>query len=455
MTYDEALQFLESFIDYEKIAGSYYTPEREDLASMRRLLELIGHPERELTCLHLAGTKGKGSTAAMTASILSAAGLRTGLYTSPHLRDFRERIRVNDSMISPAECAAQVEAIADAARAVRDDPAVGELSFFEVYTALALRYFRERGCDLVVLETGLGGRLDATNVAFPRACALTLIGYDHEAILGPTLEQIAAEKAGILKPRVPTVVAPQRPEARDVIAQVASEREAPLVWLHEEGTPRPGEPGARFEPLASTSELPGEEGVPFALDGLLAHYPRLATPLLGRHQIANAATAVVLAELAAAGHFDLPAEAVAEGLRRTRWHGRFEIVERYPALVLDGAHNPESALALRWAVREHLQYDRLVLIFGGMGDHNLRAVAETLFPLADLVILTRSRNPRATPPDHLLELTGDLCRQVATEEDPAAALQAARAAARPEDAILVTGSLYLVGEILAALGQEP
>jgi dihydrofolate synthase/folylpolyglutamate synthase len=449
MNYDEAIRFLESFIDYEKIGGSYYTEAREELASMRRLLELIGNPERDLACVHIAGTKGKGSTAAMTASILAAAGQKTGLYTSPHLIDFRERIQVNGQMISREDCAAHVTAMADAAIAARADPAVGELSFFEVYTALAFRYFREQQCDMVVLEPGLGGRLDATNVALPRVCGITLIGHDHEAILGDTLEQIAAEKAGILKPSVPVVVAPQEPEAETVIAEIAERQEAPTYWLCEQEAGRARGRELLFRPLEQ-----GRGQSAFSLQGVSRSYARLSSPLLGRHQVTNAAMAVIVAELYAQGGFELPSETVVRGLRQTRWPGRFQIVARNPAVVLDGAHNPESALALRQALQEHLQYERLAIVFGGMADHNLRAVAETLFPLAERVVLTRARNPRAAPPEELLELTGDLCAQVATAESVPEALQRARAAAGREDAVVVTGSLYVVGEALAAHQAE-
>ena len=449
MDYDAAIRFLESFIDYEKITGSYYTEEREELASIRALLKLIGSPERDLDYVHIAGTKGKGSTAAMAASIFSAAGLKTGLYTSPHLVDFRERIQVDGRLISREDCAAHVEAIADAAIEVRDDASIGELSFFEVYTALAFRYFRDEDCDIVVLEPGLGGRLDATNVITPLTCAITLIGRDHEAILGGTLEKIAIEKAGILKPGVPVVIAPQPPEAERTLRQEARRRGAPAYWLREGSA---GEYDAKQ--LVYRALSPGAGRAAFSLEGIARNYPDLEAPLLGRHQMANAATAILVAELAARERFDLPARLVEKGLRQTQWPGRFQIISRDPTIVLDGAHNPESAEALRRTVQEHLEYERLVIVFGGMTDHNMRAVGEALFPIADHVIFTRSKNPRAATPERLQEMAGDLCRQSTTAPTTAEALDSALGLVGSQDAVLVTGSLYIVGEALVELGPE-
>lgn len=470
MTYDEAIGFLESFIDYEKIFGSYYTREREELASIRALLKRLGNPEKELRCVHIAGTKGKGSTAAMTASIFAACGMKTGLYTSPHLVDFRERIRVNARMISKEDCVKQVEAMKEAAIAVHQDPAVGELSFFEVYTALAFAYFRDQHCDLVVVEPGLGGRLDATNVITPLASAITLIGHDHEAILGDTLDKIALEKAGILKHGIPAVIAPQSPLAGEALAGAADRRGVPIYWLYEGVPPMLRPDRATHNPPLTTHWAPPQEQgdlIPFraldtgrgktafSLEGILRSYPRLEIPLPGHHQIINGATAVVLAELAARGRFPLPAEAVDRGLRETNWPGRFQIVGRAPAVVLDGAHNPESAAALRRTLKEYLEYERLILVFGGMRDHNLRAVAEILFPLAEWVILTRTRNPRAATPEALRELAGDLCKRSDLAPNTSKAMDSAYEKAGPGDAILFTGSLYLVGEVLSELHLEP
>jgi len=450
MLYDEAIRFLESFIDYEKIFGSYYTKDREELGSIRALLERIGNPERNLNCVHIAGTKGKGSTAAITASIFSAAGMKTGLYTSPHLVDFRERIQVNGQMISEEACAKQVEAIADAAIIVRNDPNVGELSFFEVYTALAFRYFRDQNCDIVVLEPGLGGRLDATNVILPLACAITLIGHDHEAILGDTLEKIAVEKAGILKPGIPAVIAPQPPRARKAIAMEAQRRGVPIYWLSEGSTTGTHGNQLIFQPLG-----PHVGRTAFSLEGITRTYPQLEVPLLGHHQIINAATSVVLAELAVKGRFDLPADVIETGLRQTCWPGRFQIIAREPVIVLDGAHNPESANALRQTLQEQLQYERLVIVFGGMSDHNLRKVAEILFPLAEHVILTKTQNPRAAMPDEILRITGNLCKRCNTTSNTTEALALARRSVSSQDAILITGSLYLVGEALSEFNLQP
>jgi len=445
MTYEEAIKFLESFIDYEKIFGSYYTPEREKLTSIRALLTRIGNPHESLNCVHIAGTKGKSSTAAITASIFSAAGLKTGLYTSPHLIDFRERIQINGQMIPRQACAECVEDIREAAIAVRDDPAIGELSFFEVYTALAFHYFKQEACDIVVLETGLGGRLDATNVVTPLACAITLIGHDHEAILGDTLEKIAIEKAGIMKKGIPAVIAPQDISVQKVIAMEAERRGAPVYWLSEGDVK--GVCGDRvvFQYLSDRNI--------FAVDGIIHTYPRLEMTLLGRHQMINAATSIGLTELATRYRFPLPVQAVENGIKQVNWPGRFQIVGRNPTIVLDGAHNPESAVVLRKTLEEYIQYQKLIIVFGGMGDHNLRTVAELLFPLADYVILTRTGNPRATKPDVLKKMTEDLCKRSDVAITATEAMALAREHAESQDAILVTGSLYLVGDVLTQINK--
>jgi len=442
-TYENAISFLESFIDYEKIFGSYYTPEREKLASIRTLLKRIDNPHEKIQCVHIAGTKGKSSTSAMTASIFTSAGLKTGMYTSPHLIDFRERIQIDGQMISKTDCIKCVEDIREAAVTVKNDPEIGELSFFEVYTALAFHYFSQQGCDMVVLETGLGGRLDATNVAMPIACAITLIGHDHEAILGDTLEKIAIEKAGILKKGVPAVVSPQEHSVKKIIEAEAEQRGASLYWLSQ------GEAKGKVGEQFTFQYLPGKAA--FSVDGIVRAYPRLETNLVGRHQIINAATSVGLAELAARDRFALPLEAVENGLKRVHWPGRFQVVQRKPAIILDGAHNPESAIVLRNTLEEFIQYEKLIIVFGGMGDHNLRQVAEILFPMADYVILTRTQNPRAATPDVLHKLTTDLCKRLDITSNAKAAVEMARNDAGSQDAILVTGSLYLVGDVLSLL----
>ena len=449
MTYEEAIRFLESFIDYEKIGGAYYTDEREELASIKALLNRLGNPEKGLEYVHIAGTKGKGSTAAMASSIFTAAGLKTGLYTSPHLIDFRERIKIDGKMISRKDTAAQVEALADAALVVRDDPSVGMLSFFEVYTALAFLYFKQQNCDMVVLETGLGGRLDATNVIIPRVCAITLIGHDHEYLLGDTLEKIAIEKAGIFKPGVPAVMAPQPPEAEEALKREARRIEIPAYWLQEGTWENLPENQIQFQIHEESKEKRA-----FYFRGLNKRYDSLESPLIGRHQVTNAATAVAIAELASKGIMELSPEIIKQGLKQTVWPGRFQIVSREPTIVLDGAHNLESAVMLRNTLKEQLKYKRLILIFGGMSDHNLRVVAESLFPLADHVILTRSKNPRAATPEKLAEMTGDLCTQYTLASTTWEALKIAQAKAGTDDVILIIGSLYIVGEAMTELLPE-
>ena len=459
MTYDEAIAYLGSFVDYEKLMGYVYDPVRFNLARPRRLLAALGDPHERFDAIHIAGTKGKGSAATMTDAILRAAGHRTGLFTKPHLVSFCERIVINGRRIPEQDLAALVERARPAIEEHKEHPEEGRLSFFEIYTALALLYFAERDVDIAVMECGLGGRLDATNVLAPIVCAITPIGIDHTAELGDTIASIAGEKAGIIKPRTPVVVAPQEPEAAEVILGVARSQNAEVCSVSVDGQPPRAEPDA-LSVVAELGRVTGE-GQTFSATCRSSsrpdmELPEVHLPLIGRHQVTNAAVAIGI--IAALRHrsgsehatADWPA-AIRGGLSQVELPGRLQICERKPFLIVDGAHTRKSAAAARAGVEEFLSYDRLVLVLGCLRGKNARAVAEELAGAPDEVILTTPGTPRALPVDELWQEVRDLWPEAHRSADAAGAVALARKLAEPDDAILVTGSMYLAGDLLALL----
>lgn len=409
-TLPDALRFLNAATDYERMA-SRYAPADYDLGRMRRLLAAAGNPERSFLSLHIAGTKGKGSTAHFAESLLRAAGKRTGLYTSPHLVDLRERIRLDGEPVGGVEFARALGALEGPMRRLKP-------TFFEIMTAAAFWIFAQRRVDWAVVEVGLGGRLDATNVIRPAACAITTIDYDHMDKLGKTLTKIALEKAGILKPGVPAVSSPQPPEARRVLASF---------------------PGLDFPGFQI---LRARQGV-VHFRTVRAETCTLA--VRGAHQAANAATALALVER---GGLRLTAAARRRGLRSARLPGRVELVPGRPRVLVDAAHNPVSARALAEALAQ-LPRRRLWLVFGASADKDYASMLRTLAPLADRLILTQAASPRAASP-------ADLARQVPggnclTIGGVGRALRLARKRAAPGDLVVVTGSFYVAGEALKVL----
>jgi dihydrofolate synthase/folylpolyglutamate synthase len=410
--YRDAVNFLNSFTDYERMASTY-SPEEYNLERMRRLLAALGNPERAFLSLHIAGTKGKGSTAHLAEAVLREAGYKTGLYTSPHLVDLRERIRLDGKPIREEEFTRLMAAMEPQLRRLKP-------TYFETMTAAAFLCFADQGVDYAVVEVGLGGRLDATNVLTPCACAITTIDYDHMEKLGKTLDLIAAEKAGILKPGVPAVSSPQPPAARRVLLS-----RAPVVF-------------PRFRVLSSRGNM-----LKFTLEGR-----PYALPVLGEHQAANAATALALVRCSGAR---VSPGAVQRAFRKIRLPGRVERVGRRPALIVDAAHNPVSARALSAALKR-VPRRRLILVFGASADKDTGAMLRTLLPAADLTIFTKAANPRAAAPSDLMKQAGR--RPAVCVGSVARALALARKSAGPEDAIVVTGSFYVAGEALGLLQRH-
>lgn len=429
MTYPDALRYLDSFINYEKQDGYDYRASL-GLGRITKLCALLGDPQKAARAVHIAGTKGKGSTAALVCSILRAAGYRTGLYTSPHLVSFRERIRIDGALIGEDDIGRLMDAVKAAA-----DMMPGEgLSYFEICTALAFLYFKERAAAFAVYETGMGGRLDATTVVAPLVTAITPISYDHTDKLGTTLARIAFEKAGIVKEGVPCVIAPQEREAAEEIRKVCRERHARPVVVGRD---------IRYRERGLVGEK--ETFSVIARDG---SYPDLEMALLGSHQVVNAATAIGVVEELVRQGVAIPGTAVRRGVAAARWEGRLEIAGRKPYIVLDGAQNRASAKALAEAVRRIFAYRRLILILGVSKDKDAAGIVDELVPIADAVVLTRSSMAlRALDPAKLGALVGAGKETVVTER-VGDALEKARAMAGTEDLILVTGSLFVVGDAL-------
>ncbi len=412
MTYRDTLAYL---------SGLNKMGIRFGLDPIRSLLDRLHNPQNSYPAVLIAGTNGKGSVAAMTASILSASGFRTGLYTSPDLIEFRERIRIDGEMISRREtaiCAEQVKT------KITED-----VSYFEFLTAMAFLHFQRQRVDIAVLEIGMGGRLDATNVVHPLLSVITNVSLEHRAYLGNTLAEIAREKGGIIKEGGRCLTAASQKRVVETLETLCRERGATLYRLGKEIRIRIHRDGT------------------FSYFGIGSRYRRLVCPLAGRHQYANAALALGAVELIGDAGFRVDESLVVEGLGKTRWEGRLEVLRRAPMLLIDGAHNPAGAATLRRALQEGFPRRRLILIFGVLDDKDYPAMVRRLFPLADRVILTRPHSERALPLDVLLPVARRFHRNVEQCAHPGDALRSALLRAGKEDLVCVAGSLYLVGEI--------
>jgi dihydrofolate synthase / folylpolyglutamate synthase len=432
LTFAEALSYLDRFINYERQPGVSYTRESFDLKGFERFLARLDEPQRRLKTVVVAGTKGKGSTAALIASMAQAAGMKVGLYTSPHLCSIRERIRVDGVMVSEEDFAALVSELMPHIEAAGMAGVRRYRTFFEILTAMALVHFQHIEVDLAVLEVGLGGRLDATNVATPLVSVITSISLDHIEVLGDTIPKIAREKAGIIKPHGLAVVAPQRPEALSVIREVCVAQHA---RLHDVATEWD------WQPLSYSWQ-----GSVFDLHGVARSYPMLELPLAGPHQVLNTATAVATAEQLQAQGLPISVDAIRQGVKQVQWEGRLETVSRHPWIVLDGAHNRDSARCLREAVMTCFRYQRLILVLGISANKNLEGIIEELTPMASMTVATRAMVPRAAPPQRVAALAAKWSEHIIAEEDTHRALAQAIAETQPDDLLLVTGSLYLVGD---------
>ncbi len=412
------------------------------LSNSFRILESLGNPHRKFKTVHVAGTNGKGSTSAFIASMLRAAGLRVGLYTSPHLVSFTERIRINGDQIPEkrvVELAQRIHKACNSLNAVDGSTAISP-TFFEVTTAIAFTYFAEEEVDLAVIEVGMGGRLDSTNVIVPLVSIITNIDLEHTEYLGTTLEQIATEKAGIIKPGVPVVTGVTQPEVVGIIERTARANACRISRLNKDVMP---------ENVASRSEQY------FDYRGIRATYRALKIHMVGRHQVDNACLALAAVEYLREAGVAVDEPAVKLGLEKARWEGRMERIEQSPDIYLDGAHNPASAKKLAITIQElRSSYSKMILIIGILCDKDYQGIARQLVPLADRVIVTKPHYARALDVAVLAGEVRQLHTQVATAETVAGAIARARADASPDDLILVTGSLYVVGEARAILAAD-
>ena len=443
MDYCQAIDRLLTLVDHERAQPEAPRQKRiYDLGRMQSFLERLDDPHLVPGTIHLAGTKGKGSTAAFCDSALHAAGYRTGFYSSPHLHSFCERIRRDTCPIPPARFAGLVEQLWPHQQWLKEHTGFGPVSLFEFMTAMAFQCYREDQVDFQTIEVGLGGRLDATNVVDPEVCVLTPISLDHTVILGDTLSEIAAEKAGIIKPGVPVVIAPQGPEAESVIMSVCQKQGARAVRVGVDVTWDAGPPSM--------------EGQSLCLHGRLGEY-RLRIPLLGTYQLENAATALAALEVLKEKGYSIPDEAISKGFADVSWPGRMEVLSRTPLIVVDGAHNPQSVVAMTGSLPKYLSYRRLVLIAGFSRDKKVADMVQHLAKKSARVYATRSRHPRSLAAGRL----GQLFRakgvaDVVETDTVSQAVDLALEGAQPGDLLLGAGSLFVAAEVReAVLGIAP
>lgn len=437
--YQATLDYLYGYVDYSLSRSFRNAPEKFDLGRMRDMMTALGNPERKYHSIHIAGTKGKGSVAVFCSFALHAEGYRVGLYTSPHLHDYAERIQINGEPISHEELIFLVE---------QNKPvieSIPKITTFEITTAIALLYFAKKKVDVAVLEVGLGGRLDATNIVFPAVSVITSLSYDHTYVLGNTLKEIAGEKAGIIKSGRPVVVSPQEDEALLVIENLAHERSSPLIKV-----------GLDYKFKALNHSLEGQS----LLVGPADTFPtninddyfvesddneldNLFIPLLGRHQVVNAATAYTA--LRVFSNYALPIEgtAIREGFAKTIWPGRFEVLNRDPLLIIDSAHNRDSIKKLRLAIEDYFPGKEIVLLFGASEDKDIYGMILDLSPLIREVVATESYHPRAMEVEQIVEIVVDINKPVRCVPDVADALSVALSLTDDNTLTLATGSLFI------------
>ena len=426
--YQSALDYIYSFIDFSLTRNLRYSAANFDLSRMQALVDLLGNPERSYAVVHVAGTKGKGSTCALVASILSEQGYKVGFYSSPHMIDFKERIRVNDVQITSEEVVSLVESMREKIEMVKG------ISTFEITTALAFQYFAEKQVDIAVVEVGMGGRLDATNVVHPILTAITSISLDHTMILGDTISKIAKEKAGIIKERVPVVIAKQSKEAKEVISDIARKANSQIIDIEND---------LDWEQIAYSLENQSFRIVEKKLEAS-SQSPKYTMPLLGDHQLDNALTAyAVVKNLPPQYH--VSETAISTGFRNAHWTGRFEVISKSPMIIIDGAHNPYSFEKLSQTIQKYLPGEKVTLIFGASEDKDVPQMIEIISPFVENIIYTRSDHPRAmSREDFLAILTPQQLTNFYFEELDILISEIKR---NNDEIYLAAGSIFIAGAV--------
>jgi len=439
LNYSQAEEYLNSFVNYEQIPGIGYAQPDYDLSHLQALLTRMGDPQLVARTVHIAGTKGKGSVAAMVAQVLSSSGYRTGLYTSPHFHTLRERIRVDGCLITEDEFAAGMTKLKPFVEEVTQEATFRPLTYFEALTALAFAYFKEEQVDFQVLEVGLGGRLDATNVARPLVCVITPISLDHTQILGNSLQAIAREKAGIIKPGCWLVLSPQPAEAAWVIGAICRERDVKVVQV-----------GTDVKWHKTGGDLDHQSLV---VEGRTNTY-EVDIPLLGDYQLENAATAIAALEVLTSEGFDISTADIAHGLARVRWPGRFHILRHDPTVLVDGAHNVASMKRLVANIKAYFSEKRIVVVFGTSCDKDIPGIVDELVRLPARVVVTQASHSRSAPSSILAAEFSQRGIEVEISENVRRALEQSLSKAGERDLICVTGSLFVVAEALDYLSEN-
>jgi len=441
-TYKQALKYLMERTDYERQKRLRYNVTTFDLARMEELLSLLGNPHNKIDTVHLAGTKGKGSTATMIARILEANGYNVGLYTSPHVTNLHERIAVNNEMVTDIEMLRLINRVYSPVEkmAKKDAP-----TFFEIMTALSFMHFLDKKVDIAVIETGMGGRLDSTNVIKPKVAGITSISIDHQQQLGNDIESIAMEKAGIIKEGIPTITVTQDPKALKKIKQRALELKSPLKV-----TGKDIDFSYRFE--SSREHGPHNR---ICITTPSSKFEHIRVPLPGEHQAINCGLALAMVDQLKQYGYEIENEKVIEGLAKVSLPGRMEIVCQDPRILVDGAHNAASIKALIQAIGQHIPYDSMVVIFACSSDKDVNGMLEQLQFGADKVIFTKNASPKAMLPQELAEMYTEICGKMCqTASTLGEALSIAKNAVTKEDLICITGSFYLVGQAKARFEKQ-
>jgi dihydrofolate synthase / folylpolyglutamate synthase len=426
-TYSQALDYIYSFVDYSLTKNLRYSPEKFNLGRMEKFLELLGNPQRDYKVIHVAGTKGKGSTCAMLASILSQNGFITGLYTSPHMNEFTERVRIDNKQISKKEIVEYINYLAPIIIKV------SELTTFEIITGLAFKYFADKKVDFAVIEVGMGGRFDATNTVTPEVSVITPISFDHTKVLGKTLKKIAFEKAGIIKNNIPVIVSKQKASPLEEIKRIAKERQARLIYAPD-----------IFKAVQTSYSL---ENQSFKIKENGKEILDITIPLLGDHQIENAITAFAcIKELRRQGT-PVSDNSIIAGFLKVKWPGRFEIINQKPMVIIDGAHNLDSFNKITLTLKKYFPEKKVILIFGASEDKEISAMLKAIQSTVKTLIITRSDHPRALEVEKIAEIAKKIGLEWKIKEDIKNAIGEALVLTSESTVILATGSIFIEGAV--------